>query len=484
MNENLKRHIAGSMISAHANKLKSVIPDIRMQSLADSITSLSASVINESSKSLETGSAYSQITDSLAIDTFNTYDSLKSTLESTRNGGTPIVEDIAEVLYHIGNIFANPKAINLLVNNNFISTDIAATIGPKILKVADPNNAEIPLSVFGVYVAAYMDVTSTLIKALGGNNAVAFDSNRLVKDLMTRLYQNDTKEAVETAQLNVLIDNGVIDKNIADNYRQNINTSIVPMMDAFGNILNAPAMSTTTTFTGYNTVNGFNNNNFANNNVFAQNQPAGVGTVAYGTQMGGQVSPTIGSWNTLAGGQGVVTTNTGAVNTGGAVVDNYYTNMLQNAFQQPINNNGWNQPVQQVTPYQQQPVQQSYNPSFQQQPITQQGGLTFSNFQQQQPLNNNNASVFGYQSTNTFQQPIVQQYNNGWSQPTQPIWTLTKQVRDNQNNLVDVYQNQFNGVMMVPSQNNNNNYLQNPLYNNASNTPYSNAGITYMGGAV
>ena len=474
MNENLKRHIAGSMISAHANKLKSVIPDIRMQSLADSITSLSASVINESSKSLETGSAYSQITVSLAIDTFNTYDSLKSTLESTRNGGTPIVEDIAEVLYHIGNIFANPKAINLLVNNNFISTDIAATIGPKILKVADPNNAEIPLSVFGVYVAAYMDVTSTLIKALGGNNAVAFDSNRLVKDLMTRLYQNDTKEAVETAQLNVLIDNGVIDKNIADNYRQNINTSIVPMMDAFGNILNAPAMSTTTTFTGYNTVNGFNNNNFANNNVFAQNQPAGVGTVAYGTQMGGQVSPTIGSWNTLAG-QGIATTNTAMVNTGGTV-DNYYTNMLQNALQQPVQsyNTSWNQPA----------IQQSYNPSFQQQPITQQGGLTFSNFQQQQSLNNNNASVFGYQSTNTFQQPIVQQYNNGWSQPTQPIWTLTKQVRDNQNNLVDVYQNQFNGVMMVPSQNNNNNYLQNPLYNNASNTPYSNAGITYMGGAV
>ena len=453
MNENLKRHIAGSMISAHANKLKSVIPDVRMQSLADSITNLSASVINESSKSLEMGSGYSQITDSLAINTFNTYDSLKSTLESTRNGGNPIVEDIAEVLYHIGNIFANPKVINLLVNNNAIPADIAATIGPKILKVADPNNAEIPLSVFGVYVAAYMDVTSTLIKALGGNNAVAFDSNRLVKDLMTRLYQNDTKEAVETAQLNVLIDNGVIDKNIADNYRQNINTSIVPMMDAFGNILNAPTMSTTTTFTGYNAVNGFNNNN----NAFVQNQPASIGgTMTYGTQVGGQVSPAIGSWNTLAG-QGIATTNTTAVNTNGAV-DNYYTNMLQNALQQPVQsyNTSWNQPV----------IQQSYNPSFQQQPVTQQGGLTFSNFQQQQPINN------GWN-----QQPVVQQ----------PIWTLTKQVRDNQNNLVDVYQNQFNGVMMVPSPNNNNymsnNYLQNPLYNNGNNT-YNNAGITYMGGAV
>ena len=473
MNENLKRHIAGSMISAHANKLKSVIPDVRMQSLADSITNLSASVINESSKSLEMGSGYSQITDSLAINTFNTYDSLKSTLESTRNGGNPIVEDIAEVLYHIGNIFANPKVINLLVNNNAIPADIAATIGPKILKVADPNNAEIPLSVFGVYVAAYMDVTSTLIKALGGNNAVAFDSNRLVKDLMTRLYQNDTKEAVETAQLNVLIDNGVIDKNIADNYRQNINTSIVPMMDAFGNILNAPTMSTTTTFTGYNAVNGFNNNN----NAFVQNQPASIsGTMTYGTQVGGQVSPAIGSWNTLAG-QGIATTNTTAVNTNGAV-DNYYTNMLQNAPQQPVQsyNTSWNQPV----------IQQSYNPSFQQQPVTQQGGLTFSNFQQQQPLNNGNASAFDYQSTNNFQQPI----NNGWNQQPvvqQPIWTLTKQVRDNQNNLVDVYQNQFNGVMMVPSPNNNNymsnNYLQNPLYNNGNNT-YNNAGITYMGGAV
>ena len=181
MNETLKQHIAGGMISAHANKLKSVIPDIRMQKLADSITGLSANVINESNKALEMGSGYSQITDSLAIDTFNAYDSLRNTLESNRNGNTPIIEDIAEVLYHVGNIFSNPKVISLLVNNNAIPADIAATIGPKILKVADPNNAEIPLSVFGVYVAAYMDVTSTLLKALGGNNAVSFDSNRLIK---------------------------------------------------------------------------------------------------------------------------------------------------------------------------------------------------------------------------------------------------------------------------------------------------------------
>ena len=117
-----------------------------------------------------------------------------------------------------------------------------------------------------------------------------------------------------------------------------------------------------------------------------------------------------------------------------------------------FNNNSWNQ----------QPVQQP-----------QQGATNFSY---------NNLPTT--QPQQVFQQPIVQQYNNGWNQPAQPIWTLTKQVRDNQNNLVDVYQNQFNGVMMVPSQNNNNNYLQNPLYNNASNTPYSNAGITYMGGAV
>lgn len=159
--------------------------------------------------------------------------------------------------------------------------------------------------------------------------------------------------------------------------------------------------------------------------------------------------------------------------------NNLPTQAPQQVFQQPVQsyNTSWNQPMQQVPQYQQ-PVMQ--------QPVTQQGGLTFSNFQQQQPLNNGNASAFDYQSTNNFQQPI----NNGWNQQPvvqQPIWTLTKQVRDNQNNLVDVYQNQFNGVMMVPSPNNNNymsnNYLQNPLYNNGNNT-YNNAGITYMGGAV